>query len=450
MKLKTIYLFILFIVTLLIPPISYGSVKIVTWNILDFPGPDFEERIDDFRLILDEIDPDILVVQQMLSQEGVTKFKNKVLNYKLTKPYAKAPFFDGPDSDNAVFYKKEILHLISHQQIPTSFRDISEYYFRIKKGPGKKKSFKVFSVHFKAGKSTSDKKERERDAKVLRDYLNTLPRKSLFVVCGGFNIYGCDEKAFDILTRAQLNNNGRLIDPIRKIDNWHDKKKHAKIHTQSTRKTSFGGGASGGLDDRFDMHLISKGLAISHKLTYKPYSYKVFGNDGKRLNNAINFPENEAVSEKVADALHRASDHLPVIIELEPLHEDFPQCFPNLPNPNLVYTRSEDYVGSDGNDYTRYFIEVTNRHDFPDELFQVAPHLPPCGLNPRASRSWVHIYDNSNNRLYGFCGFVESENLGSLWFARPRGVAPPASVYIRIHDRECNIMYTSNLAPIIE
>jgi cysteinyl-tRNA synthetase len=66
------------------------------------------------------------------------------------------------------------------------------------------------------------------------------------------------------------------------------------------------------------MFLISYGLAESEKLTYKPGSYIVFGNDGKHLNKAVNKPENKIVSKEIADALHKASDHLPVVIELEP------------------------------------------------------------------------------------------------------------------------------------
>jgi hypothetical protein len=123
-------------------------------------------------------------------------------------------------------------------------------------------------------------------------------------------------------------------------------------------------------------------------------------------------------------------------------------CYPDLPSPNLIYTGTEDYIGSDGNEYTRYLIEVTNCDDFPDELFYPAPHLPPCGLNPNSSRTWLHIYNNNNCRLYGFCALGSSENMRSIWFAVLKGVTPPSAVYIRLHDRECDIVYTSNLAPI--
>jgi hypothetical protein len=124
-------------------------------------------------------------------------------------------------------------------------------------------------------------------------------------------------------------------------------------------------------------------------------------------------------------------------------------CYPDLPDPVLEVIGSEDYE-VDGQEFTRYLLEVTNSGDYPDELFVPAPHLPPCGLNTDSSRTWVDIYDGNDNRLYGFCDLSSSDDLHSLWFATPRGATPPASVYIEIVDRECELTYTSNLEPIIE
>jgi uncharacterized repeat protein (TIGR01451 family) len=119
-----------------------------------------------------------------------------------------------------------------------------------------------------------------------------------------------------------------------------------------------------------------------------------------------------------------------------------------LPTPNLAYTGSEDYIDGYGNEYTRYNLEVTNSKDFSDELFAPAPYLPPCGFNPNASRTWVEIYDNKHNYIYGFCALPSSDYLKSLWFGLPKGTLPPTSVYIKMIDRLYNITYTSNLVTI--
>jgi hypothetical protein len=125
-------------------------------------------------------------------------------------------------------------------------------------------------------------------------------------------------------------------------------------------------------------------------------------------------------------------------------------CYPNLPTPNLLYTGAEDVTGGDGNLYTLYRLEVTNSADFPDELFAPAPYLPPCGGNPSASRTWVEIYDNNDNNLYGFCALSSSSGLKSIWFGLLKGTPPPPSVYVKINDRLCSITYTSNhYCPII-
>ena len=175
----------------------------------------------------------------------------------------------------------------------------------------------IYSIHFKEGLSAGDKKQRESEANTLRAYLNGLPLNSLFLVCGTFNMTSSNEKAYKILTDAQIDNIGRLKDPLDQLGKWHQKEKFKSLHTESTRKAKRGGGASGGLNDRFDMILISYSLDQNGDLTYRPGSCVVYGNDGQHLNKAINMNQNKSVSPDIADALYKASDHLPVIIELK-------------------------------------------------------------------------------------------------------------------------------------
>ena len=118
-------------------------------------------------------------------------------------------------------------------------------------------------------------------------------------------------------------------------------------------------------------------------------------------------------------------------------------CYYDLPNPELVLKGTEIYTVR-GNQFTRYRLNVTNYGVFPDELFVSAPELPPCGLNNNSARTWVHIYDNNNRRIYGFCALPSSQYLNVIWFAVAEGATPPDSVYITLVDRQCNITYTSN------
>jgi len=116
-------------------------------------------------------------------------------------------------------------------------------------------------------------------------------------------------------------------------------------------------------------------------------------------------------------------------------------CYPDLPAPKLCVTGVEEKETT-----TRYNLSVLNWEAFPDELFEEAPDLPPCGLNENASRTWVDIFADDGTRLYGFCGLSSSESLLDLWFAVSIGESPPDFVYITLEDRGSNITYTSNLA----
>jgi hypothetical protein len=115
----------------------------------------------------------------------------------------------------------------------------------------------------------------------------------------------------------------------------------------------------------------------------------------------------------------------------------------NLPNPQLTEVKRESYEAN-GKMFLRYSIPVTNWQSFPDELFAAAPHLPPCGLNKEASRTWVDIFDQTGNKLYGFCALGSAKELENLWFAVERGKRPPEYVYIILKDRQRNKTYKSN------
>lgn len=121
------------------------------------------------------------------------------------------------------------------------------------------------------------------------------------------------------------------------------------------------------------------------------------------------------------------------------------QAKPVLPNPVLYLTGIEVF-STGGKDFIRYRFDVLNKADYPAELFASAPALPPCGLNTKASRTWVDIFDQSGKRIYGFCALGKPDALGSIWFALGVNDIPPSWVYIEMNDRQTNTKYKSNLA----
>lgn len=134
------------------------------------------------------------------------------------------------------------------------------------------------------------------------------------------------------------------------------------------------------------------------------------------------------------------SEYGPVIVSCE----DTLTCYPDLPAPQLVMECVEE-VDINGNLSNRYNLGVSNWPEFPDSLFVPAPDLPPCGANDEASRSWVYIYDQDDNRVYSFCDLADAGGLDNIWFGVPDFETAPDSVYITITDRRCEIDYTSNM-----
>ncbi len=291
-----------------------AAVRVCTYNILNFPGSD---RVDDFRLALEDVDADVLVVQEILSQTGVNMFLNDVLEEIAPGEYVAGPFVNGPDTDNALFYKPAVVELVSHQEIATALRNISEYVLRPVGYSAPESEFCTYSLHLKAGTSSSDLSKRLAEATILRNHLNATPTGSNLIAAGDYNIRSSSESAYQKLIGSEASNNGRLKDPIGRPGHWNNNSAFADIHTQSTRTTQFGGGATGGLDDRYDQILISYPLDDGEGMDFIPGSQVSYGNDGLHFNMAINDAVNYAVGQEIADALHQASDHLPLYADFQ-------------------------------------------------------------------------------------------------------------------------------------
>ncbi len=311
--------FLVFIILLSICSLQASTVRIMTYNLLNFE--DENDREGDFRSIISIIEPDLIVVQEVSGQTGFSHFKSDVLDQIEPDIWAGASFINQTASqDIALYYRQDLFSFISTSEVNTAqtsgTRDVIEWKI-IHNTSGK--DIYIYGVHFKASSGQSNAAQRLEEATVLRSYLNEL-NENYFIVAGDFNIYSnnqSSEPAFEMLTGSTENNNGRLYDPINRIGNWHNNSSFADVHTQSPRTTSFGGGAPGGMDDRFDWLFVSSSLlSDSSDIYYIEDSYETFGNDGSHFNQAINSGNNASVSNEIADALHDASDHLPIYMDL--------------------------------------------------------------------------------------------------------------------------------------
>ncbi|MFO7524772.1 MAG: endonuclease/exonuclease/phosphatase family protein [Ignavibacteriaceae bacterium] len=283
---------------------SYHTI--MTYNLLNYPGSDTTTRNPHFRQIIAETQPDILVVQEMISQAGVDGFLNNVLK-AVSTDYSSGTFINGTDTDNAVFYKSSMFTFVNNFPVSTTLRDINEFTL-VNNISGD--TILIYSVHLKASTGTDNEQRRFEEVTELRNRTATLRPSNYFVVAGDFNIYKSTEPAYQALLDQSTPK--YFVDPLTLSGTWNNSI-FSHYHTQSTRTRQFGGGATGGLDDRFDMILMSRTVMEESGITFLPGSYFTFGNDGNHYNDSINKMPNTAVTQQTANALHYASDHLPVI-----------------------------------------------------------------------------------------------------------------------------------------
>lgn len=333
------------------PLLARDTLRVCTYNVLNYSYENEDGRTLQYRRLMEEIQPDILVVQEIANEIGGNIFYEGVF---IGEPWDLAfGYLDKEDTENMLYFNETNLELQQVHQIAAGVRDISEYTLFLK---NEKQHLIIYSVHLKAGDSDEDEAARSAEIDSLLARIGTLDllKKNILVV-GDFNFYSTAEPGYQKLLAF---NNPPIIDPQ---GPWvRNREEYASFYTQSTRTTPLGycgGGVGGGMDDRFDFIVASNVLAES----IIPGSYTVFGNDGQnRLNSAIDDPMNTSVSSEIAYALYCVSDHLPVFADVvigEPtsvLEENQDFSFRIYPNPVTEESVAEFRV----NKTTRYHYEI--------------------------------------------------------------------------------------------
>lgn len=293
------------------------TLKVMSYNLLNFPGTS-PNRVDTLKGILTYYKPDILMVCELSSAAGADNILFNALNVDGETSYDMATFSDGPDTDNLVYFNSDKLAFKEQHVISTALRDINEYvlYYKstdIATTPDTT-FFYLYVCHLKA--STGFEAERNAEAQQLKNYMATRPNRQNVLIAGDFNFYGSDtEPAWNtILTGSGVT----IVDPINSPGHWNSNPSFASIHTQSTRVASFGGGSTGGMDDRFDFIFMSPDLnSYGNDAKYVPGTYKAFGQDGLHYNDGfIDSPFNTTIPASVVYNLYNMSDHLPVVMKI--------------------------------------------------------------------------------------------------------------------------------------
>ncbi|MDD3049961.1 MAG: PKD domain-containing protein [Candidatus Cloacimonetes bacterium] len=286
--------------------------RLMTYNTLRLAGSS-TSRIPHFCAIINQINPDIILLQEIVNAQGVDLLLS-ALNED-DNEYVRADFFDGYDTDNAMIYRESLVTVISQDYIPTMLREFAEYRIEIAG-----QQIRVYSCHLKAGAGTAERLQRLEEVTILREHLNQFPEDEEFIICGDMNFYFSDEPGYQKFMADEEINIGKCEDTTDLVGYWHDNPDYAIVHTQSSR-----GGNNGGIDDRFDFIITSFGINNNYGIEYVENSLVPYGNDGLHLNLGVAEGDNLVVSPEIAASLASASDHLPVYANFfaKSMHVDF-------------------------------------------------------------------------------------------------------------------------------
>ena len=305
---------------------SQAQFRVVNYNIANNNGDPSALQAVFEELALDDSSgaataPHLYVFQEVRESdvddlEAIVNAAHPGLGY-VRATYTSNNLEDGSVGAQALFYRSDLVSEItsSHDDISTGAgRNTDRWRLRL---TNYEFDLYVYSTHLKAGQGGDNEDERADGAEAIRSNADALPSDAHVIYLGDFNFYSPNEPAYQAMTASGAKQG---IDPLGTGSSWSGASNAIK-HTQSPRATASGGLIGGGLDDRFDQHLVSAGLFDG--TGFSIVDYRAFGNDGNHYNGSINtgnntyYPSQISRSNDLADALFDASDHIPVVVDYQ-------------------------------------------------------------------------------------------------------------------------------------
>ena len=319
-------LFLTFLVVSASLTSAQDSLRVMTYNLLHFPDPVPAGKADTLAKILAWHPVDILICEEVTNAEGAELVLTGALNVNGVDRFSMATYVT-QQSDPAeqikiaqiLYYDHNKLGLKEQELILTNVRDLNVYTLYLHDAgalQGDTTFITVVGLHLKS--STGYESERALEAQILMDYLSALPTGRMVIVGGDMNIYTGAEPAFTTFLTPQ--GSAHLQDPLNFGGLPWSGAANAWIHTQSTRvSTIYSDGSGGGMDDRFDILLLSDGLMNgTAPMHFVPNSYKPLGNSGTCYNQSITACDASQTPFSILRSLYYMSDHLPVVLTLAP------------------------------------------------------------------------------------------------------------------------------------
>ncbi|MFO0972761.1 MAG: endonuclease/exonuclease/phosphatase family protein [Phycisphaerae bacterium] len=318
------------VATLLAVARPASAIRVLSYNCLLYPGTTGPQRDPHFQAIIAYLNPDVVMTCEIADATAAAAFLNNVLNVVNPGAWAQHAYFDCGDRDQCLFYKTAVLQRFSvgtpddAKSLSTTPRLTPRWRLRPQGYTHSSNQFYIYGCHLKSSNQPGDPEERAAATAIIRSDADLFPPNTRFIVCGDLNLYTGAEQAYMNLLESTVDNDGRTVDPLNPsgiAQNWSGSFTYRFVHSQSPRTSNppgQGGGVLGGLDDRFDFMLLSTILNGTTGISYVPSTYRTIGQDGARFNLAVNSPlPNGDVPDSIADDLWYASDHLPVMMELQ-------------------------------------------------------------------------------------------------------------------------------------
>lgn len=351
---------------------SFAQLRVATWNVSNWSvtsltpaDPNELIRVNGFKNMMFTANPangfkfapDILFAQEFSSQVTTNVFRD-ILNTAPGSPgdFVAAPFLSGPDSESVMFYRSSKVALVpSTVANPNpetvalggatgSPRNTYRYDFYLVGYNLPNQTISCYNLHMKSSDTSADQSRRLVEANIIRDDANSFTDGRHFIVCGDLNIQASSQAAYQRFVGSELDNSGRVFDPINRdsnqgsglVGNWNNNNNYRFIHTQDPAI------GSAGMDDRFDVLLLSSGLLDGNGLDYvgQPnipfnlstwndpnHSYRVFGNDGTSFDAPMKITGNTQLGTSLAQQLMNTLKsgstsgyqigHLPVFLDMK-------------------------------------------------------------------------------------------------------------------------------------
>jgi hypothetical protein len=317
--------FILFLF-LISPFLSFGqdTLNAMFYNLYRFPTSPPANREYLLRSIVDAARPDLLMACELVNEQGADHVVNISFG-DMPDSFARATFVNSPDSadplQQMVFYNTRKLILVRQEALLTYVRHINHYTFVLHTPDVATDSvfLDVFVTHLKSSTGAGNEHLRLEMVDTFVKALTHIPSDHHVLFAGDFNFYTSEEPGYQKILDSS--NAVRMVDPINRPGHWNNNPEFSDIHSQATRITAAGfgiGGASGGMDDRFDFIMMSENSRTDPQCHYIPGSYKVFGNNGDCFNKRIDDLNSYGpYSLSIRQILYNMSDHAPVIMKFK-------------------------------------------------------------------------------------------------------------------------------------